>query len=955
MVRVLLAAVLAVAPAAAQDDDVYGIELDSGYRSLQKGRLDRAAYHFEEVLLAFDEEVGDDRPSADQVAAARTGMTEILVRRGEYEDALHGLGGLAEDEAVRRPNRRLQARAFVRLGRYDEALAVLQGLADDASDYESRYRLASLRERLGQDEPARAGFEALIDDATTARGTVDPVRLGWAGRAAAALGQVQRAADWFVDAVQGAPEDPSARVAYGQLLFEVYGEAAGFPSGEKALLEALDRNGDHEEALLALYRLRRSNQVLDFRKTEGYLDRLLTLNPRSVPGLLERATLVLGDRRFEEGRAIVDRALEINPRHPEALALRAAAAHVLNDGDGYRTFRQRALDVDPTFPGVDVTLGDLLVRLYRFGDALPLYTRALEADPDSIPALHGLAKALIYVGNGKDALPHLERAAELQRGYVSPWRNNAIAVQELLTEEYVSVRRDNIELTMHSRDAAVLQEYLMPLYQEAVSVLGQKYGYRPDEVVRVEVLRTWDDFSVRTTGFRGFTALGACFGPLITLVSPRDGDLRRQDFMWAATVWHEYVHVLTLAVSRHRVPRWLTEGCSVHEEKARNPLWERGMQRELFDAYHNGEIAPVRLLNRLFRGPRILFGYFQGGLIVDLVSEEYGFDKVRDMLEGYGRDLSTEEVFETALGISTQAFDAKLLARVEEILAPLVMVPTVGRRLQLELLDRVARNADDLEARLLLGWCYVQRNNPVDAGRELAYVLRAEPQNGGALLLQAALLVMRDETDKALDRFAAGFAAGGDDFDSRLAYGRLLEAEGRIDEALAQYRRAKACWPECTDQADAPELHLARIHALQGDEDLELQELTVFIQRTARAFQPRLRLAAHRAEQGQYAQAAILLKQAVQIDPFMREVHERLAECYVELGDFGLAARELEVAASVPPSLDRAYLSGDPPAPEDDGDEDRAARRDLYERASQLWTRAGNEVRAREAAEKAAR
>ena len=98
--------------------------------------------------------------------------------------------------------------------------------------------------------------------------------------------------------------------------------------------------------------------------------------------------------------------------------------------------------------------------------------------------------------------------------------------------------------------------------------------------------------------------------------------------MWAATVWHEYTHVLTLALSKHRVPRWLTEGFSVYEERQRNPAWERGMDRELFDAYHNGDIVPVLQLNRLFRGPRILFGYYQGGLIVEYLSEKYGFDRV---------------------------------------------------------------------------------------------------------------------------------------------------------------------------------------------------------------------------------------------------------------------------------------------------------------------------------------
>ena len=122
--------------------------------------------------------------------------------------------------------------------------------------------------------------------------------------------------------------------------------------------------------------------------------------------------------------------------------------------------------------------------------------------------------------------------------------------QKLLQTDYAKVDRDGFLMLLHKDDQAVLESYLMPAHVEAMRLLGSKYRYTPKEKVRVEVLHDWDDFSVRTIGFRGFTALGACFGPFITLVNPGDSDLRRQDFMWSATVWHEYTHVLTLALSR---------------------------------------------------------------------------------------------------------------------------------------------------------------------------------------------------------------------------------------------------------------------------------------------------------------------------------------------------------------------------------------------------------------------
>ena len=92
----------------------------------------------------------------------------------------------------------------------------------------------------------------------------------------------------------------------------------------------------------------------------------------------------------------------------------------------------------------------------------------------------------------------------------------------------------------------------------------------------------------------------------------------------------------------------MSGGTGVYEEKQRDPSWERGMDRELFDAFHNQDIPPVHLMNRLFRGPRILFGYYQGGLVIELITKLYGFGKALDLLRAFGEDLDTEEAFEKA-------------------------------------------------------------------------------------------------------------------------------------------------------------------------------------------------------------------------------------------------------------------------------------------------------------------
>jgi len=84
---------------------------------------------------------------------------------------------------------------------------------------------------------------------------------------------------------------------------------------------------------------------------------------------------------------------------------------------------------------------------------------------------------------------------------------------------------------------------------------------------------------VRTLGLPGLVgALGACFGRVITMDSPRAHS--EKDFSWQATLWHELAHVFTLQLSQYRVPRWLTEGISTYEEHRRRAAWGRELTLE---------------------------------------------------------------------------------------------------------------------------------------------------------------------------------------------------------------------------------------------------------------------------------------------------------------------------------------------------------------------------------------
>ena len=146
--------------------------------------------------------------------------------------------------------------------------------------------------------------------------------------------------------------------------------------------------------------------------------------------------------------------------------------------------------------------------------------------------------------------------------------------------------------------------------------MTKRYGFEPQGPILVEIFPKHDDFAVRTLGLPGLLgALGACFGRVVTLDSPRARP--PGDFNWQATLWHEMAHVFTMQLSNYRVPRWLTEGISVYEEGLRRPEWARDSELAFARAWADKKILPLSDLNSGFTRPdTIELAYFQASLVV---------------------------------------------------------------------------------------------------------------------------------------------------------------------------------------------------------------------------------------------------------------------------------------------------------------------------------------------------
>ncbi|MBR9990402.1 MAG: tetratricopeptide repeat protein, partial [Gemmatimonadetes bacterium] len=643
----------------------------------------RAAFVAGTVLLA----AASFQPAcARQQEQAPAGSPEELYRTGRYDEAAAALR-TTNDPA----SRRLLARVLLEVGRYQEAeRALTSGGPAEAVPIELANVLGEALYARGQRAEAEAAFARAAasntDDALQARlnlaiarwergardealedfdGFIDIYNAGGA-RSAEDLTAVAAAVTYlgtrdpqlFHDAVRAYEEairaDPSLalpKLGEGELFL------AKYSSTEASALfrDVLAVNPRHPQALLGLARAKAfdgSDEAL------ALVDSSLAINAASPAARTFRAQLLLGLEDYDGAAREARLALETDPASAHALAMLGAVHFLRGDSRGHDDARRRALALDPHFGAFDVTVAEMAAQHRRYAEAVELARRgvALDSTNWSGHALIGLTE--LRLGN-VDAARHSLDVAFRGDPY-NVWVKNTLDLLDTYPQ-YVTRTTDRFELFLHGGEADVLELYMAELSEEAYDELSRRYGTRPDPPIRVEVYPSHADFSVRSVGLAGLGALGIAFGNILALDSPAARD--PGTFNWGSTLWHEIAHAVTLAASKHRVPRWLTEGISVLEERRAREGWGEAVSLDFLVALKTGRILPVSELNAGFVRPsypeQIAHAYYQASLVAELIERDHGERALRDMLRTYGDGRTHDEVLRQVLRTGTAAFDER--------------------------------------------------------------------------------------------------------------------------------------------------------------------------------------------------------------------------------------------------------------------------------------------------------
>jgi tetratricopeptide (TPR) repeat protein len=579
--------------------------------------------------------------------------------------------------------------------------------------------------------------------------------------------------------------------------------------------KALARNPHHAPAIFGTAQ----QKAFRFEETEARkeAERALRENPAYVPAMLFLAAMDLGDGRYDEARASIDKALDVNARHAETLATRAALRYLEGDQDGFDREVRGILDRDRFASESYLVLARILEEQRRFQEALVMGERAIEVDPRDWEAHFLVGRNAMNVGDDEKAEKHLQ-AAEDGDLFRNIYRFNFLKLFKKM--QRFPVRDDElfvVKLPLEEDEA-----YFPLLRHElgrSLADLEERWGFRPDKPLFISVFDQQSDFAARTIGLPGFPALGACFGRVVTLDSPRA--LPPGAFSWRGTLHHELAHVITLELSKGRVPRWLTEGLSVYEERKVSPQWNREMERVLIDAIASDEVLTLENINSAFRGPRVMFAYYQGGLMCEMIERDFGFPALREMVRLYGDGLRTPEVVRRALSIEPEEFDSRFLAYAKDYVAPLQVLPRPSPGKMRKLSRRLRREKLDADGWLLLASGHVARGRASDALSALSKAAEARPVDPRLALMRALVAQQQGRPDKA-EEFARQAVEGGADlYEARRLLASAAARAERFGEAKEHLVRAIELFPVATGPG-SPRLELAKL--LQGEGEDQLLE-----------------------------------------------------------------------------------------------------------------------------------
>ncbi|MBT3378650.1 MAG: tetratricopeptide repeat protein [Lentisphaerae bacterium] len=674
-------------------------------------------------------------------------------------------------------------------------------------------------------------------------------------------------------------------------------------------------------------------------KARGEFDRALGIWPLCPDARSGRAAVSLALGEYEDAAERLAGALEVNPHH--AVALQQKAVLLALEGNfrgGLDAVREGALPGQCLTPTLLATEAELLDGLRReverdqvlqtlvgidprpafayaslarararqrsFPEAVGWGRKAIEADSRHWEGYYEAGINLLRLGEEREGRRLLDRSFRLNPFNVWAYNTLNVVDRDLVHREYVYHDTPHFRVKLHRRDDEVLWPYLEMWLESAYEQLSKAYGVEPvgprecGGRLLLLILQTYEAFSARTAGLPGLGALGACFGQVITMPSPRLGRVfETHRGNWQRVLIHELTHVMTLQRSRYRVSRWLTEGLSQREEGATAYISDPLLAR----AWNAGQLPGLADLERAFTRPQfagqLALSYQQALLAVRLLEKDHGGEAFGQLLgllaEGTSEKDALQEVTGRDMGELDQAYALWLSEHAERV--PYLLRAGVGES-EIEGM-RPATPQDWLDRAVV----EFKRKKYEEAFVSADAAIALEPTLVDAHVVRGlSASEGRQDYDLAEECFTEAIALDPSCFFAHLHLGLLGVKSDRVEMAIRELEIARQLYPRYHPEKDSPYTVLVELYVEAGE-----RRKAVEVMRDLRVLSPGDGEAARgyarllRRSGAPAADVAEAFQDAVWTDPFDVDMHLDAAEAWEKAGAFAPAWREFCAATAI--------------------------------------------------------
>ncbi|HUO08929.1 MAG TPA: tetratricopeptide repeat protein [Phycisphaerae bacterium] len=671
--------------------------------------------------------------------------------------------------------------------------------------------------------------------------------------------------------------------------------------GAQAIAEVLDLNPNALRARLLAVDF--AIQQYNFEDARDQLDQIADAGGGSDLAEVNayEGRLLLKERLPEKAIAPLLQATTKNPRLPEARGWLAAAYYLLAD----EKRMQEQLDAiriggatgNMVHPVALFEAGEVLRDARQFSKAEQCY---LDADKAakwwSEPSA---ALAQLYLETGQEARA---KAAYDKSFAIDPY--NMRAYNQIILLNYLqkfATLESKTRLTPGSNLPAFIIKY--EPQDEILAHLAMNWmeKVRPElwsyfqiqelpAPTQIEMFPSHEQFGVRTTGLPWIGTVGACTGNVIAMDVPRaasgDDDTGEGggagdsmgNFDWARVLRHEYTHTVTLALTKNRIPHWLTEAAACNQEQAPRD-WDNCQL--LASNFRAGTLFKISELNWGFIRPKRSIdrqlAYMEAQWLYEYLVATYGLPKMLDFMRCFRDGLYEAKAWEKAYGKSMADMDAEFhawaKAQIDSWGLPTDPLPNLA-----DLDAALAKNPNDVESLVKLAWLLAGGGHLPQAQAQLEKAVDLDPKNIRARELLGAVLSQLKQTDRARQLLEAVLK----DDPHRPVTLRTL---GLIAMSLHDYDAAENYLTKLQAERPLEEtsyLNLAGIYLLKKDNKNaigQLLELQRHEQKDERI--PRKLAELFRAENN-LPEAEASAYRAIRIDPYNAINHELMAQILMD-------------------------------------------------------------------------